>query len=96
MTPARRLEAAASEGNALHPGYASEVESGASVAWSKVPFQLGAWATYGTTAPAELRKPDGAVYFTGEHMTDLPGWQEGSMLSAHAAVSAVGERAMAN
>ena len=96
MTPARRLEAAASEGNALHPGYASEVERGASVAWSKVPFQLGAWATYGTTAPAELRKPDGAVYFTGEHMTDLPGWQEGSMLSAHAAVSAVGERAMAN
>ena len=96
MTPGRRLEAAASEGNALHAGYASELESGASVAWSKVPFQLGAWATSGTTEPAKLREPDGAVYFTGEHMTDLPGWQEGSMISAHAAVKAIGDRVMAN
>ena len=96
MSPARRLESAAEEGGRLHQGYGSELESGVSVAWSKVPYQLGAWATSSTTAPAELRKPDGAVYFTGEHMTDLPGWQEGSMLSAHAAVSAIGERALAN
>ena len=95
MTPSRRLEAAAGEGAKVHRNYRSDIVDGASVAWAKKTFQNGAWATSDTTAPPRLNKPDGAVYFAAEHVTALPGWQEGSMIAAHAAVDAIGKRLMA-
>ena len=95
MTPSRRLGAAADEGTKVHQNYRSDIVEGASVAWAKKTFQHGAWATSDTTAPPRLNMPDGAVYFAAEHTTALPGWQEGSMIAAHAAVDAIGKRLMA-
>ncbi len=93
MTPHERLRAAIAEGERLHPGYGAEMESGISRAWSEVPFQKGAWpAGYPYEAPARLREPDGPVHFAGDQVSALPGWQEGAVLSAHAAVNAIGER----
>ena len=94
MTPAERLSVAIAEGERIHPGYASEVASGVSRAWGKVPFHKGAWpATRG--APKALRRPDGAIYFAGDQASALPGWQEGAALAAHAAVAAINERVLA-
>ena len=94
MTPAERLQAAIAEGEALHPGYAAEIEAGVSRAWPKVRFQRGGWpASY--QPPARLRQPDGAIYFAGDQLSALPGWQEGAALAAHAAVQAINERVTA-
>lgn len=93
MTPEQRLAAAIAEGGRVHPGYAAEIETGVSRAWSKVPFQKGAWPE-ADEAPEALQRPDGAIYFAGDQASALPGWQEGAALSAHAAVAAIGRRAM--
>ena len=95
MTPSMRLEAATAEGTRVHRNYRSDIVAGASVAWGKKTFQHGAWAKSDTTAPQRLNMPDGAVYFAAEHVTALPGWQEGSMIAAHAAVDAIGKRLIA-
>ncbi|MCE2486810.1 MAG: FAD-dependent oxidoreductase [Desulfurellaceae bacterium] len=85
MTPAERLQAAIAEGEALHPGYEAEIEAGVSRAWPKVRFQRGGW-------PVSYQP---AIYFAGDQLSALPGWQEGAALAAHAAVRAINERVTA-
>jgi monoamine oxidase len=95
-TPEERIAAATASGERLHPGYGDDVTRGISVAWSKIPFSGGGWAEW--TAEARRRhypvllKPDGAVYFAGEHVSYLTGWQEGAVRSAHCAIAAIAER----
>ncbi len=91
MTPPERLRAAISEGENIHPGYAQEIESGVSRVWPKVPFQKGGWPE-SYQPPPELLAPDGAVYFAGDQITALPGWQEGAVLAAHTVANAIHQR----
>ena len=96
MSPADRLEAAVASGEKLHPNYRREVSRGVSVCWQKIPFNGGAWAEWSPDARqgsySTLNRPDERVYFAGEHLSYLTGWQEGAVLSAHRAVRAIGER----
>ena len=91
MTPSERLQAAIAEGELIHPGYGDEMESGVSRAWSKVPFQRGGWPE-SYEPPGRLRVPDGRIYFAGDQLSALPGWQEGAALAAQAAVCGIDER----
>src|SRR3546814_3848946 len=36
-----------------------------------------------------LNKPDGRIFFAGAALSQTPGWQEGAIQSAHAAVAAL-------
>ena len=89
-SPEARAAAAIADGSALHPGYAQEVRLPVSVAWSRMPRARGAWAEWGTApdrgAAALLRRPEGPYHFAGDHLSWLPGWQEGAVLSAWAAL----------
>jgi monoamine oxidase len=89
MSPGERITAARQQAQAIHRSLAAEVDSGISVSWPKVPFQLGAW---GVSTPGILREADGQVYFAGEHISDLQGWQEGAVLSAYHAIDAIVQR----
>ena len=91
-SPPERLQAAMAEGGRIHPGYSSEIESGVSRAWAKVPFQKGGWPEFEDGVPEALTKPDGAIYIAGDQITALPGWQEGAVLAAHTVVNAIGEQ----
>ncbi len=93
MSPAQRREATIVAGERIHPGYRGELESDASIAWSKVPFQKGSWPGFDKIPVKALQVPDGAVYFAGDLTSALSGWQEGSALSALAAVEAIQMRA---
>lgn len=86
QTPQERINMAIAQGSGLHPEYGAEVERGVSVAWTKVPFQLGAW---GVSEPGVLLAPDGNVFFAGEHLSILQGWQEGAILSAYHAIDGI-------
>ena len=96
LTPEERNRLAATNGAKLHASYAEEVEHGISVAWAKVPYNLGAWVHWTPegrkTAYATLIEPDGPIYFAGEHMSYVTAWQEGAVLSAQAVVRALAER----
>ena len=94
MSPSQRIEAAIEAGERIHYGYYRDnVEAGVSRAWSEVPFQKGSWPDFGKVPVAQLAQPDGAVYFAGDLTSALSGWQEGSALSALAAVDGIQMRA---
>jgi len=95
MAPAERLRAAAAEGERIHPGYASEIETGVSRSWLKTPFQKGGWPRSRHKSPEALQRPDGAIHFAGDQVSGLPGWQEGAVLGAHMAVNAINGRVLA-
>lgn len=85
-TPQQRLDMSVAQATALHPEFVNEVARGISVAWSRVPYQLGAW---GTSDPGILLTPDDDIFFAGEHLSILQSWQEGAILSAYHAIDAV-------
>ena len=95
-TPAERAAAAIADGAALHPNYTREVAQPISVAWSRMPHAQGAWAEWEDAQRRDLYPllcaPEGPYHFAGEHLSYLPGWQEGSVLSAEAAVAAIAAR----
>ena len=41
-----------------------------------------------------LLEPDGPFVFAGEHLSNLPGWLEGAVLSAHEALQLIARRAV--
>ena len=85
LSPAARIELALSAGEEVHPQYRQNLSRGISVAWSKVPYTLGGWAT--SNASSLLQSPDGPFLFAGDHLTYLRGWQEGAVISALNALS---------
>ena len=91
-----RIRLALAQGEKLHPKYRSDVGKGVAVAWAKVPFNRGAWCEWSEEAKRNaypvLLEPDGPFLFAGEHVSNLPGWQEGAMLSAYKAIEAISAR----
>ena len=96
MTDAQRLEAAATQGEKLHPGYRNYIEHGVSVCWIRMNNMLGCAAQW-TDALRErwfdlLRSPVGAHYLIGDQMSYLTGWQEGAIYSAWHALADIDKR----
>lgn len=60
---------------------------------------MGGWAVYDSetrkNAYPELLKPDGNVYFAGEHLTYLNAWMAGAFESARSVVAAIHSRVTA-
>ncbi len=86
LSPQERINMAVLQGGNLHSEMSTEVGRGISIAWPKIPFQLGAW---GTSSPQTLLTPDEKIVFAGEHLSILQGWQEGAILSAYHAIDRV-------
>ena len=86
LSPQQRINNALTQGSNLHSELNVEAARGISIAWPKVPFQLGAW---GTSSPLTLLTPDENIVFAGEHLSILQGWQEGAILSAYHAIDMV-------
>ena len=78
---------------ALHPGKSHLLSKGVTVGWGMVPYSEGVGALWnegprGARGPqyAELLKPEGPIFFAGEHLSYVGLWQEGAALSAHEAI----------
>ena len=89
MLPVTRVETTRMQAANVHPQFEGQVSRGISVAWQKMPFQLGGW---GTSNPAALLTADDSIYFAGEHLSILQGWQEGAILSAYSAIDQIVSR----
>jgi len=91
-----REKLAVEQGAKIHPQYPSAFENSFSLAWQKIPYSLGGWASYTPESRAKyypaLLQPDGAVYFAGEHTSYLTAWMAGSFESAHRTVNAIHAR----
>jgi monoamine oxidase len=94
-SPAGRLELAREGATELHPEFSDHTlvpdDKAVTIAWHKVPYQLGGWAAWDPAHPGHLRayrqllQPEGqgAFHVAGDQVSPLPGWQEGAMMSAH-------------
>ena len=78
---------------ALHPGKSRLLSKGVTVGWGSVPYSEGVGALWNDGPGgargeqyAELLKPEGPIFFAGEHLSYVGLWQEGSALSAHEAI----------
>ena len=96
MTVAEREKLALTQGANIHPQYPSEFENSFSLAWQRIPYSEGGWATYDDATrrkyyPA-LLEPDGNIYLAGEHTTYLTAWMAGAFTSARRTVEAIHAR----
>jgi monoamine oxidase len=96
MSLAEREKLALAQGANLHPQYPTEFEHSFSLAWQRIPYSEGGWATYDDTTrrkyyPA-LLEPDGSIYLAGEHTTYLTAWMAGAFTSARRTVEAIHAR----
>jgi monoamine oxidase len=86
----------------LHPGHDGELSAPVVVNWSKIPFNLGPWPAWEGRGGQEghlddpayrlLNEPHGRVYFSGAHLSQMPGWQEGAVLSAQRTLGQIASR----
>lgn len=92
-----RIEHALAFGSKIHPQYRDEFETGFSVAWHNMPYALGGWSTPSAHALEEyyprLAEPDGRIYFAGDFLSHVPGWQEGAIEAAWYQIEKLHERA---
>jgi len=107
LSLAEKFAASRSSVERLHPGHGKELEKPIYVGWAHVPHNEGSWiASYGPTESAlnevplgsgyeTLIAPDGPIYFVGDHVSHVLGWQEGAALSALRAVQMVSDRVKA-
>ena len=83
----------------LHPGHDADLGQAVAINWNKVPFNKGPWPRWGgrgeaidTPAFRLLNQPQGRFYFAGAHLSQMPGWQEGAVLSAHRTIRLLAAR----
>ena len=90
---AERLQIAREQGERVHDGYGRLVEHGLAIGWNNMEFARFAWANEADErfkVPAEiLATPQGRFLMAGDQITYWSGWQEGAVISAHAAVQAI-------
>ena len=85
----------------MHPGQAHKLGKPVTVAWGLTPWPDAASCSSRARPAryAELLRPEGPIFFAGEHLSYVLFWQEGAALSAHEAMrlltSQAAERASA-
>ena len=96
MSPEQRIARAVEYGANIHPQYKTEFETGATVAWHRVPWTLGcagAWTEETRAAHyQDLCAIDGRIVLAGEHASMIPAWQEGAVLSSLDAIGRLHQR----
>jgi monoamine oxidase len=107
LTLPEKLAASRHSIERLHPGHGKELEKPIYVGWSHIPWNEGSWiGTYGPEEPARRRagvsgyetliQPDGPIYFIGDHVSHILGWQEGAALSSLRAIQLLSDRVKAS
>jgi monoamine oxidase len=97
---AKQIDMARNAIDKLHPGHGAGLSAPVAVDWNKVPYNLGPWIHW-TNSPADtsayrlLNQPEGRVYFSGAHLSQLPSWQEGAVLAAHRTIELIATRVAA-
>lgn len=98
LTPEERVAKAVEYGAQIHPQYHEEFKTGVAVAWHRVPWTLGCngqWkdkeAQYQDAVAMDRR-----IVCAGEHLSYLPAWMEGALLSGLDAIARLHDVAVRN
>jgi len=95
----KQIDMARNAVDKLHPGHGVDLSAPVAVDWHKVPYSLGPWIHWKDSASDPdpdayrlLNQPDGRVYFSGAHLSQLPSWQEGAVAAAHRTIEMIARR----
>jgi monoamine oxidase len=81
----------------LHPGRSGLLTDPVYVSWPSIPYSLGSFANNhlesSQDAYRQLHQPEGNIFFAGDYVSRIAGWQEGAALSAHHVVAQIAARA---
>jgi monoamine oxidase len=90
---AERLQIARDQGERLHEGYSKNVGCGIAVGWDNMEFARMGFVYEGVPSfggfARTLSTPQGRFQIAGDQVTFWSGWQEGAILSAWNAVTAI-------
>jgi monoamine oxidase len=79
----------------LHPGHGKELTKGVFCGWKHVKWNEGSWIRSYGGGPSGydvVIQADGPIYFAGDTISHIVGWQEGAALSAKRAVNMISDR----
>jgi monoamine oxidase len=95
-----KLAASKASVEKLHPGHGKQLTQPMYISWPSIPYSLGSFAnTHLESAQGaynQLHQPEGCIFFAGDYLSQLPGWQEGAALSARRVVSEIADRVLAS
>lgn len=81
----------------VFPGIHDHVEGGVSKCWKEDPWARGAYAYYRPgqmlTVMPHVAKPEGRVYFAGDHTSPWPHWMQGALQSGNRVAREINEAA---
>jgi monoamine oxidase len=97
---AGKLAASRAAVEKLHPGHGKQLSQPIYISWPSIPYSLGSIAnTHLESTQAaynQLHQPEGCIFFAGDYLSQLTGWQEGAALSARRVVSEIADRVSAS
>jgi monoamine oxidase len=95
-TVASKMAASRASVEKLHPGRGKQLTKPVYVSWRSIPHSLGCYANthLESAQPAyvQMHQSEGNVFFAGDYLSQLVGWQEGAALSALRVVSEIAGR----
>ena len=93
---AAKLEASRASVEKLHPGHSRQLTKPVYVSWPSIPYSLGSFANthLDSAQPSykQLHQPEGNIFFAGDYLSQIVGWQEGAALSARCVVAEIARR----
>jgi monoamine oxidase len=95
MTLDQKFAASRKTIETLHPGHGKELTKPVFCGWKHVKWNEGSWIrSYGTGPKGYdvVIEADGPIYFAGDTISHVVGWQEGAALSARRAVDMISDR----
>jgi monoamine oxidase len=93
MTPEQVFAHSKASVERLHPGHSKLLEKPVFMSWRRFKWFEGSWI--GTQPAAEydvMNQPDGDIYFAGDAMSHIVGWQEGALLSGIRALQMISDK----
>ncbi len=97
LPPEDRVKLALEFGSKVHPQYRREFLNGVSVAWHRVPWTQGCFGIWKDSTREQhyknLAAVDGRIVLAGEHVSYIPAWQEGAVLSSLDAIQRLHSKA---
>lgn len=81
---ADRIEQEIRDMEEVHPGLRTHLEGLVVKSWALDPWQRGAYTLYNVGQLefyADICRPEGQIWFAGEHASPYPGWIQGALMS---------------
>ena len=91
MKESERINSTIRQLDSLLPGVRENFETGTSKCWSEDEWACGAWAFAGVGGLLLFAQPEGRIHFAGEHLSMLPSWMQGSLISSAQAIKQIHE-----